>query len=356
MSSYCTLFDKNYLDKGLVMIDSLRKYNECAKLYVLAMDEICYECMVKVGINGVVPIRLIDFETSQLLEAKNNRSRGEYCWTCASNLVKYIFETYSETYCTYIDADLCFYGNPDLLISEMIEAGKSVQIIEHRFRQDFSGKFQQKISGRFCVQFNTFKNDEWGRDILNVWCKQTLEQCKFSFGLEKLGDQMYLDEWPEKYGDIVNVLQNMGAGVAPWNLDRYTFLKEDESGIWLKDDKKKTPIRLVFFHFHGMNYIDRNRVDIKVHKRFWRVDMALTRRLYEPYLKMLDDKKEWIENKFGFLPLVQGNALGIVNRKSLRERVKNLFKGNAYENIRFRVGNHLKILLFGMQDIIQIKK
>ncbi len=32
---YCTLFDKNYLDKGLLMMESLISVDENAKIYVL---------------------------------------------------------------------------------------------------------------------------------------------------------------------------------------------------------------------------------------------------------------------------------------------------------------------------------
>ena len=353
MSSYCTLFDKNYLDKGLAMIDSFQRYNHRANMYVLAMDDICYDCFEKMNIKRVVPIRLSDFETEELLQAKANRSRGEYCWTCASNLVRYIFETYEEDCCTYIDADLYFYADPDILVNEMIEKGKSVQIIE---RRDFAGRFQQKISGRFCVQFNTFKNDKMGRSILEEWCAQTLEQCVFAYGIEKLGDQMYLDEWPEKYGDFVNILENPGAGVAPWNLNRYVYVKEDSEGIWIRYDSVETPIQLVFFHYHGMDYLDRENVDINVHKRFWKVDMTLALKLYEKYVQVVEEKKAWINSEFGFLPLVQGDALGIEDRRRFSERVKDLFKGNCYENIRIRIGNYMKIALFGKQDMIRLRQ
>jgi len=354
--SYCTLFDKNYLDKGLVLIDSLRKYNTQSTLYILAMDDVCYTCLKRIGKKAVIPIRLSDFETEALLQAKRTRSRGEYCWTCASNLISYVFRVYEEEYCTYIDADLCFYADPDILVEQMIQKEKSVQIVEHRFRQDFSGRFQEKISGRFCVEFNTFKNDAVGMKILEEWCEQTLEQCMFAFGTDKLGDQMYLDVWPQKYSEYVNILGHLGAGVAPWNINRYFFDRQDETGIWIRYDEEATPTQMVFFHFHGLNYLDRNTIDINVHKRFWKLDMELAIRIFEPYIQQLEYKKQWIEREFGFFPLVQGNALGTVDQKRIWERIGNLFKGNVYENIRIRIENHLKILLFRRYDIIKVGK
>ena len=41
MLTFCTLFDSNYLDKGLVLYESMEKVMSEYKLYVLAMDEKC---------------------------------------------------------------------------------------------------------------------------------------------------------------------------------------------------------------------------------------------------------------------------------------------------------------------------
>lgn len=355
MYSYCTLFDKNYLDKGLVLIDSFRTYNKSSKLYILAMDDVCYNSLCSIDTPGIIPVRLDDFETEELLQAKSNRSRGEYCWTCAASFIYYILQNYQEEYCTYIDADLCFYADPDSLVDEMIRKGKSVQIVEHRFQSNFAGRFQQKISGRFCVEFNTFRNDKDGLKVLETWRKQTLEQCGFSYGTAMLGDQMYLDEWPEKYSDCVNILENLGAGLAPWNLNRYRFVKE-EQGLWVTFDNQPQMIQVVFYHYHDLHYLDRKHIDIGVHKRFWKLDMELTLRLYEEYLRNLEEKKKWIERNFGFCPMVQGNAVGVVNEKRMVERIKALFHGNAYENIRIRMENHLKIFLFRKKDIVDISQ
>lgn len=353
MYSYCTLFDKNYLDKGLVLIDSFRKYNVHAKIYILAMDEVCYNTLKIIGEKNIIPVKLQEFETEELLKAKESRTRGEYCWTCASNFIMYVFETFQEKYCTYVDADMCFYGNPDVLVEEMVQAKKSVQIIEHRFDRSFAGKYQQRVSGKFCVEFNTFKNDLAGRTVLNTWRLQTLQQCGFSYGTEKLGDQMYLDEWMEKY-DCIHILRNLGAGVAPWNINRYRLLKEENDKLWVTFNRQKTPIEVFFYHFHDLAYIDRKHVDIRVHKRFWKVDNKLIETFYKDYLKKMEDKKSWIEQEFGFCPLVKGNAVGVTSNKTRGERIVQLFQGNPYANIRSRMENHIKIFLFSSMDIFTI--
>lgn len=351
--SYCTLFDKNYLDKGLVLIESLRKYNTDSNIYVLAMDEKCYEILNAVNTYKVILVHLSDFETPELRDAKKNRSRGEYCWTCAAHFIYYVLMKNKEEYCTYLDADMYFYDNPNKLVDEMVNAGKSVQIIEHRFRNGFAGKMQESLSGKYCVEFNTFKNNDAGKKVLITWKNQTIQQCEMSGSAEHFGDQMYLNDWMDKY-DCVNILQDIGAGLAPWNINRYKLLKEVNGEIWTLYDNGNNPVRVVFYHFHDLKYVSRNKVNIGVHKRYWKLNMELTYKLYGDYLKKIKGKKEWLEKEYGLYPFIQGNAVGKEENLGLWGRIKRLFAGNAYKNIRFRIGNYLKIFLFQKYDIINI--
>ena len=123
------------------------------------MDEKCREIINEMKLSNVVVISLQEFEDEEMLQIKEVRSRAEYCWTCTASLIDYVFETYKEKYCTYIDSDLCFYKNPRILIEEMLNADCSVQIVEHGFGKGMIAREKVKGAGRYCVQFNTFKND-----------------------------------------------------------------------------------------------------------------------------------------------------------------------------------------------------
>ena len=136
----CTLFDHNYLDKGLVLYDSLMACCENFVLYVLAMSDRCYEILCDLKLSHIVPIRLSDFEDEDLLQIKPTRGVGEYCWTCSSSLILYVLRTYKPEYCTYVDADIYFYSDPRVVIDEMYNKGASVQIIGHRFASNPIGK------------------------------------------------------------------------------------------------------------------------------------------------------------------------------------------------------------------------
>ncbi len=146
-SIYCTLFDKNYLDKGLVMMESLISVDSNTKMYVLCMDDTVLDCLNKYNDSHIYPISFSKFADEELLELKKTRGRGEFCWTCTARVIRYVLEVYKEPICTYVDADLYFYSNPQVLLEEMKENNCTVQVIPHQFPNTEEGNLQAKLYG-----------------------------------------------------------------------------------------------------------------------------------------------------------------------------------------------------------------
>ena len=59
---FCTLFDSYYLDKGLVMFESLKNITDDFKLYVIAFDDKCYDILKDYNDEKLIPISLKEFE------------------------------------------------------------------------------------------------------------------------------------------------------------------------------------------------------------------------------------------------------------------------------------------------------
>lgn len=174
----CTLFDANYIDKGLTLYRSLNRVCDCFRLYIFALDDTVYHVMNEMGLDNVELVILEQIETPELLAVKETRSSGEYCWTCTPFIIGYVLDHYEADCCTYIDADLYFYQSPQILLEEFYKSGKSVGLTEHRFPNTFHGRVMQKNSGKYCVEFNTFANDEKGRGLLEIWRLQCLADRK----------------------------------------------------------------------------------------------------------------------------------------------------------------------------------
>ena len=282
----CTLFNSLYLDKGLVLYDSLEKSCHDFVLYVLCMDDKSYEVLSDINLEYLIPIRLCDFEQEDtaLLEAKSNRTDGEYCWTCTSSLIKYVLRVYKHDICTYIDADMYFYMDPQILVNEMLAAGKSVMVTPHRFPVK-DEKFAKTV-GNYCVEFNTFCNTPESLEALEYWRNRCLECCSNLGDGVHWGDQKYLDELVLGYS-CVHICQNRGAGVAPWNIILYNI-----------DD-----IPFVFYHFQSVKYITRNIINTSI-LTMPEMDMELVDKLYYPYLIKIEEKKKLLENKWGLTYLI----------------------------------------------------
>ena len=288
MITLCTLFDHNYLDKGLSMYESLDRVCDEFELYVLAMSDRCYQILTELNYPHIKPIKLVDFEDEELLRVKQTRKVGEYCWTCSSSLIRYVLMNYKPAYCTYIDADLYFYSDPQVLIDEMEQRHSSVLVVGHRFNKS-EKKLREWRVGKYCVEYNTFKND------INIWRKQCLDYCSTDGDGIHWGDQKYLDCWCDDYSFCVET-ELLGAGVAPWNIAQYKYVSgtADNSLKVLCNEKKYS---MIFYHFENIVYLDERMVNIGVYTSFG-IDEKLVNVLYLHYLRVVDEQKKMLKAKF----------------------------------------------------------
>ena len=305
MHNYCTLFDSNYLTRGLAMYESLKKYSDNFHLYIFSFDDKSHELLKTLNLEFVTVISLKKFEDKELLKVKDDRSAGEYCWTCTPSTIKYCIESYNLDACTYLDADLYFFSNPAVLIEEMDE--KSVLITEHRYTAQYD---QSAASGIYCVQFMTFKNDENGMRALNWWRDSCNEWCYARFEDGKFGDQKYLDDWTTRFKGI-HVLKNLGGGVAPWNIQQYD----------LSSDKS---FNLIFYHFHNYKILENDKVDLGSYT----LNANDINILYKPYSKHLEKITEalkQIDLVNDYNGVVQYNPF---NWKNILRKAKRIIKGS----------------------------
>lgn len=318
MMTFCTLFNVNYLDKGLALYHSLELLNVDFYLYVLAMDDQCYSILKKVEKKNLIPIKLSDFETDELLKVKPKRSRGEYFWTCSPWIVSYVLDTYSPSYCTYVDADIFIYSDPHVIIDEMESSNSSVQVVSHHFI-DIVRDSMSNIVGKYCVEFNTFKNDSKGRMLLDIWKKNVLDRCSLDGDGVYWGDQKYLDNWVQDY-DFVMETKNVGAGVAPWNISQYKFYFDKEylhPKVYVERFSKKAP--LLFYHFENIKYIDDSTVNASL-VISWGIKKKWIDALYIPYLQYVKEIKSELKNKYGVEVLIKSHP-GVEETKQKKRKM-----------------------------------
>ena len=318
MHNFCTLFDSNYLTRALVLYRSLVRTGDEFTLYAVCFDDLAYEALRKLALPGLVAIPLGEFETAGLLAVKPQRSAGEYCWTCTPHVIRHVLDTYRLDEVTYLDADLCFYAKPSLLLQEFAQSGASVLITSHRYTPRYD---QSAASGTYCVQFMTFKSDSRGLTVLQWWQDRCLEWCYNRVEDGKFGDQKYLDDWLERF-DGVHALRHIGGGVAPWNVQQYDVHVAD--GALHANDAM-----LVFYHFHGYKQYADGTLELGA----YRLAGSVRELLYRPYVQGLAEARREVS---AVLPgFDRGNATKAVSWKTPLRNIRRRIKGefNEYQSL-----------------------
>ena len=328
----CTLFNSMYLDKGIVLYQSLEKVSKAFMLFVLAMDDKCYNILSDMGFTHLVPIRLSDFENDRLKQAKLNRGFGEYCWTCGSSLIQYVLDTYNPDYCAYIDADMKFYDDPVSIIEEMEAKKASVSIVGHRF--GWYAMKSAKIIGTYCVECNVFKNDENARKLLGIWINQCIEDCSRKKDGIHYGDQKYLDNWVADYNYVMET-ENLGAGIAPWNIPQYKLI--DNSGDKIRVKCKNKEYNALFYHFEGITYESPTEANIHIYSR-WGIDDKLVDLFYTPYLKEIYLANRMLKEKYNLEVMVMHHpALKKISKTEVLKNKLKYFISSGFVGIFFHI-------------------
>ncbi|NUN70030.1 MAG: glycosyl transferase [Bacteroidetes bacterium] len=281
MHNFCTLFDSNYLSRGLALYRSLERTGTAFHLYIFAFDDRCAAILRSLSLSHATVIPLRDFEDAELLRVKPTRSRAEYCWTSTSSTILFVLEHYPVEQCTYLDADMLFFAAPDILFTEM--GDRSILITEHRYSPQYN---KEALSGKYCVQFVSFRKNEQGLTALRWWRDRCLEWCYARFEDGKFGDQKYLDDWMTRFRGV-HELQHPGGGMAAWNVQQYDVFEKD--GILMgRETASGGEFPVVFYHFHYLRFLSGGRIELG--RRV--LSKAVLRLLYVPYLKALQHAAE----------------------------------------------------------------
>jgi hypothetical protein len=318
--NFCTLFDSNYYSRGLVLYKSLLKLDFNFHLYVFAFDDECYNLLNNQNLIHLTVISLNNFEDVELLNIKNSRNKAEYCWTSTPCTILYCIQKYNLSECTYLDADLYFFNTPEELFEEI--GNSSIALTKHNYTKKYD---QSNTSGIYCVQFVYFKNDKIGMTALKWWRDRCIEWCYARLENGKFGDQKYLDDWPTRF-ENVHVIQNLGAGVAPWNIQQYLFINNFQ--FIEKNDHTSKVNSIIFYHFHYLNYfIFENTINVSPSK--FRLNNFVEQILYVPYINslILEESNNIQKNSINNIIFIKNTIFQtLLNWSRLKFKKVNLFR------------------------------
>jgi len=276
---YCTYFDRNYLTRGLAMIESLTRAEPAGcVVFVVCLDEMTHLTLRRLAIPNVrlIPLHDVEARDRALLAVKPGRTLVEYYWTLTPTVILRVLERHPEIdVLTYLDADLYFFSSPQPMFDELGRA--SILIHEHRFSPRQADLATH--NGRYNVGLLMFRRDAAGLLALRWWRERCLEWCYARHEQGKMGDQLYLNDWPERFPGVV-VLRHLGGGVGPWNHDQYEIGRSSDGTLLVEGQP------LIFYHFHSLKLASPD-LALPVAHAHYPLTMAVLQDCVAPYLETL---------------------------------------------------------------------
>ncbi len=329
--NFTIFFDKNYLNKGLILIKSLNKHCENFNIYVLCLDSYVENFFNErqFEFSQVHTFKLCQLEEyfPELINVRKNRSTIEFYFTLSPFIPLFLLKTENLKHICSLDADIKFYASPKQIFEYLNEY--SIIITPHKFSLENQRKEKY---GLYNVSFQIFKNDEIGLECLENWKKQCYDYCKDEYDVEfnRYADQKYLDSWGNIFVGKIKILDDCQTGLAVWNINNYKLTFKGNN--FYSNNKP-----LIFYHFHefkilnsliafnGFNsyHVISNKTICKIYFDYWLSLKKITKKLklervrhirynlngLNTYYLLKREKTFFIYTPFGFIINSKGNNL-----------------------------------------------
>jgi hypothetical protein len=305
--NFVTLFNKNYLIQGLLLINSINDFcKSFSEIWILCVDNDTYQYLDKNFPDlNLIKIDYLEKLYPELDSVKHSRTIAEYCWTLTPFAIDYVCKTSKNNDTTiYLDADTYFFKSPQQLILDFNSSNSAVLITRH----DYDVRFDKsEHAGIYCVQLLAFK-PKISAQVLELWKSQCLDWCYARYEDGKFGDQKYLDDWPTRFPAIVSIYGPKGHFLAPWN----SLVYDSENCI--------------LFHFHDLKFYDKY-----YYLGNYPISNEMKENIYKPYIE--NYREILINSKFDFID--RNNGRFIPFKKAIIGLIWRLFKCPLTPDFRF---------------------
>jgi lipopolysaccharide biosynthesis glycosyltransferase len=133
---------------------------------------------------------------------RSDRNPAEFAWTSKAPLLKFVLDNIPEgAVAAYLDSDQFLFSPLEDLYKTFEQY--SIVITPHRFSA--KDHYKEKLVGKFNAGMIYMRNDENARKCLQEWREQCMKWCYGKLEDGKLGDQMYLDNWPLTHRGVLQI-------------------------------------------------------------------------------------------------------------------------------------------------------
>ncbi|MGE5559002.1 MAG: hypothetical protein ACM3WV_10385 [Bacillota bacterium] len=290
--NYCSINSKDYIYKGLILYNSLKKYDPDFHFFLIYLhDEVKY-LLEKMRLEDLTLISIRDIENEDFeladIRSANSRSDKEFIWTAKASTLRYLLDSFPAIdHIIWLDGDTAFFSDPRPIFDEW--SNYSIFLTEEKF----NGKYEWlgRMNGFYNTGFMGFRRDRdaleclrWFREKLIEWCFDRHEEGLWS-------DQMYVNGWRSRFNNV-GVARNLGINVTPFILyylrtELGYSVNRKNDGIYIGDS------RLILFHYYGFKYYNEREFDLCSYSTcFTDQDVRL---IYLPYIHACNEVMDSID-------------------------------------------------------------
>lgn len=292
----CTIVTRDYLARGLVLYNSLKKSPSGFHLWICCADNEAFKILKKMQLDSVTLIHVASLKNEKLTRIEGNRKVSEFCWTLKAPYILYLLQNnYSLKSVLYVDADLFFFKD----IGGIYEEWGNDSIFLTRL---WMGSGAERKYGMYSAGLIGFKRNRNAFRCLRWWERKCLKWCYDKIMRGRWSDQKYLDPWPQLFTDV-KISENKGLNAGPWNIKRFK-IQIKRNTVYLSGHE------LSVYHYSGFTIFNASEFEFCNRRR---MPLKAKMYIYPGYAEAVSEALSYIES------IDESFAYGISNKKGTNE-------------------------------------
>jgi hypothetical protein len=250
---YCSTFSKGYAYKGLLLYNSLLRWDRDFHFFMICLHDEVKNLFERMNLKNatIISLSAVEKEDPQLQAAKKTRNDQEYAWTSKASVMLYLLNNFRDIdHIVWLDGDTFFFSDPGPIFEEWGQHS----IMLNKGRWNAADKHKIDRFGRYNTGLMGFRRDKQAVGCLNWFRSRLIEWCYARHEKKLWSDQVYVNDWPERFGSVA-VVKNIGINVTP---PVVVDNKVTSNGKYIYVNGE----RLVLFHYTQFRYYDGNEFDL----------------------------------------------------------------------------------------------
>lgn len=259
MHYYYSVYSKEYIHKGLVLYNSMKKFDKDFIFYLICLDKETKSLLKKMNLDKMVLLSVKDIEAydCEMLKVKSWHQDKSYTWLVKAIGALYIFDSFAEPdHLLWLDGDTQLLADPKAIYDEWNKY--SILLSEEKFTDEYF--IYSELYGYYNTGLIGFKKDANALECLRYY-REKLLACNFDEYKGSWNDQLYVTDWPQRFNNV-GVVKNIGINLTPFityyrnNIEKGWLINRKGDEYFLHDSK------IVLYHFMALKCINSNEYDL----------------------------------------------------------------------------------------------